>query len=1392
MTFLGSTFEWARHLPNLLGPRRRRWSVADGRAHLELRQLDGPQLAALGRRLESVARSPGVHWIEVNPFTNRLVVSFDAECWDVEELVSLLADAERACGVDDQPFSADAPEHPGDIEPLLRCVIELGADVAGFWIAVLGRLTAFRVTPLQIDLLAAFSMLEGTPRLRKLVDERIGIQASSLVLGVANALAQGLVQSPIGPAVDIAYRTLQVGERLTRLRVWREREPALCAAPRAHALDTAPVDMRPAPLPAGPIEKYAEIALAGSVGAFGLGVATTGSVADAVAPLLLGLPRPARLGREAFASMLGRALAARGVLALDPAALRRLDRVDCLVACASVLGDPDAEELLASARAAGLRVVVATEAATPASVSDLAATVIPGGAALADGVRVLQREGRVVLLVAEETSPALRVADCGIGLVRSGRHTPPWSAHLLAGATLDDARVVVEACAAARETSRQSVTIAEAGAGAGLVLAFGGLRWRATTRVMTAVNLATLVAMANGIRLAWGVDARPRPPRVDRTPWHRLDVEEVLARLATSRAGLTPAEAQRRRLPVAPAASSLERLGRAVVDQLGNPLTPFLAAGAGLAAAAGSVADAAMVGGVMAINAVIGGAQQLRTENAIDELAGYQRHAVRVRRGGIESSVEETALVPGDIVVLRAGDLVRADCRILEAVGLEVDESSLTGESLPVAKNAAPSDAEAVAERTCMLYEGTAVAAGRVTAVVLAVGDDTEARRALRVGVALRSKGGVEARLESLMRFSGPAALVSGLAVGAADLYRGRPLREVVTAGVSLAVAAVPEGLPLLATAAQLAAARRLSKRGVLVRSPRAIEALGRVDVVCLDKTGTLTEGSIRLRSISDGLREEACERLGQSGREILTTALRATPEAMPGENLPHFTDRALVEGARQTAVGRGATWQPLAELPFEPGRGFHAVVGHVGTGFMLCVKGAPEVILPRCTTWARAAGGSVPDPIERERLGMEAHRLARRGLRVLAVAERSLEKNGSLDEARVTRLTFRGFVTFDDPVRPSAKAAAGGLRRAGVRVVMITGDHPSTAESIAAELGLDAAGAVLTGAELDHMDDHRLDAAVARTAVFARVTPAHKTRIVEALQRNGRVVAMTGDGANDAAAIRIANVGIALGRRGTSAASAARRAADLVVTDDKIETLVDAVLEGRAMWASVRDAVAILVGGNLGEIGFVLASGLLGGPALNARQLLLVNLLTDAAPAMAIALRPPPDITPEALLREGPEASLGRSLERDIARRALVTAAGTGAAWIVARATGSRARASSVALATLVGTQLGQTLAAGGRSPLVLAAGLGSIGALVAIVQTPGLSHFFGCRPLGPVGWVTAATASVAATGAALLMPPQALSLIEPWLERRGILTPAERDLPGLAPAAASAAAGA
>jgi len=1000
-----------------------------------------------------------------------------------------------------------------------------------------------------------------------------------------------------------------------------------------------------------------------------------------------------------------------------------------------------AEIVLEAARRADAAFMVAGPAAHGA------VRALPDGRRLVASVRGLQADGAGVLLVSRQAR-ALAAADCGVG-VASPEGRPPWGAHILIGDDLAVAALVIDAVRVAHAASRRGVTLSQAGSALGGVLAFTGQPSAAAGRSLRAVNGTAAIALACG---AWsGTELGRRPPALPapRLAWHAMPAKAVLDRLGSHPAGLSSSDAQARWRPDEHQAPRLS-LPRAFLSELASPLTPILAGGAALSASIGAVADAMIVAGVGGVSALMGGAQRVYTERSMARLLRASAVTARILRDGRECTVPAAGLVVGDIVLLAAGDVVPADCRLLDARALQIDESSLTGESLPVDKATAPVAAEAIAGRSSMLYEGSTVAAGRATAVVVETGSATEAGRALAALSGAAPVTGVEARLAQITRTTLPMALGSAGAVVAAGLLRGRPARDSIGAAVGLAVASVPEGLPFLVTAAQLAAARRLAARGALVRNPRTIEALGRVNVLCFDKTGTLTEGRMAVSALSDGAENRRPGTLGGSHRDVLAAALRATPRARAGRKAEHMTDEAVTSGAAAERVTRSeghSSWHPVDALPFEPSRSYHATLGATANGLLLSVKGAPEVILPRCARWR----GRTLGLRARQQLTRQLGQLTKSGYRVLAVAENPVEAGYQLS-GEIGELSFTGFVAFGDPVRVTAGASVRELRDAGVHVVMITGDHPATAEAIATELDVLNGGRIVTGAELDRLDDRALTVALADASVIARCTPAHKVRVVQAFQAAGRIVAMTGDGANDAAAIRLADVGIALGRRGTPAASAA---ADLVVSDDRLETILSAVVEGRAMWRSVRQAIGVLVGGNIGEIGFTLFGALLTGTSpLSARQLLLVNLLTDLAPAVAIALRAPPGGAAGPLLAEGPDASLGSALTEEVAVRAVATGAAASSAWLAARVTGRPARARTVGLAAVVGAELGQTLLVGGRSPAVVAACLASTGVLITVVQTPGLSQFFDCTPLGPVGWGIAVSSSMTATAGSLLLP--------------------------------------
>jgi cation-transporting ATPase I len=544
-----------------------------------------------------------------------------------------------------------------------------------------------------------------------------------------------------------------------------------------------------------------------------------------------------------------------------------------------------------------------------------------------------------------------------------------------------------------------------------------------------------------------------------------------------------------------------------------------------------------------------------------------------------------------------------------------------------------------------------------------------------------------------------------------------------------------------VATVAQLAAARRLSRGGVLVRTPRTLEALGRMDTLCFDKTGTLTENRLRVVRIADagGTVHAVAD---EAAADALRAAARACPRLDGGSDRPvHATDEAVLD-----AAGPDPDWTELDSVPFEAARGYAAAVGRTGDGpRVLVVKGAPETVLPACRDLTSDASDT-------------AHALAGGGLRVLAVARRPLaesETAADVLEQPLHELEFTGLLALSDVARETSTALVHGLYDEGVRPVMLTGDHPQTARAIATELGWPADTTVVTGDELAAAD-RRARARMLRDAgVVARVAPEQKLQVVEALRDAGRVVGMVGDGANDAAAIRAADIGVGINARGSAAA---RNAADIVLTDDDLTVLIDAIGEGRALWHSVADAIAILIGGNAGEVGFGILGTLLSGRApLSTRQMLMVNLFTDLFPAMAVAVTPKEDA--EQARAGSPEdvagGVLGEPLIRQIRHRALTTCLGAVTAWLIGRFTpGTARRSGTMALCGVVGTQLAQTLLDRRDSPLVRLTSLGSALALVAVIQTPGVSRLFGCTPLGPVGWAGVVAAIALALAGQRVLP--------------------------------------
>jgi magnesium-transporting ATPase (P-type) len=736
-------------------------------------------------------------------------------------------------------------------------------------------------------------------------------------------------------------------------------------------------------------------------------------------------------------------------------------------------------------------------------------------------------------------------------------------------------------------------------------------------------------------------------------------------------------------------------------------------------------------------------AQRMHAENRLNRLLSQQTPPARTvatdsdgTRTYRELSAEQ--LQPGAVIEVRNNEVIPADARIIEERDLEVDESSLTGESLPVQKQAGATPGADLADRRCMLYAGTNAVAGTEVAVATAVGGDTQARRAIELAYGELPAVGLQHQLGELMSRAFPASAGGGALVGALGLLRGGGLRQALSSAIAVGVAAVPEGMPLMATLVQQASAQRLGKAGALVRLPRSVEALGRADVVCFDKTGTLSQNRLRVAQIHP---------VSQYSRdEVLRCAAHAAPEPDDAGHA-HATDHAIIEAA--AAVDNADTPPvPDAHLPFRSGRAFSASL----SGRQLTVKGAPEVVLDSCQHVGTNADNTV-------------HELAASGLRVIAVAQRQLathqaasirQNPDNIVELATTELSLTGFLGISDTPRSQAPQLLADLADRGVAIRLITGDHPATATAIAKELGSPVtADQVITGAEWNALSRKEQEYAVSERIIFARVSPENKVQIVQALDRAGWTCAMVGDGANDAAAIRAATVGIGVVAHGSDAA---HTTSDIVLTDGRIDTLLDTIDEGRRLWRAVQAAVTGLLGGNAGEVAFgVIGGALTGNSPLNSRQLLLLNMLTDALPATAVAVSIPsgPAQRAEGGLDE-------RTLWRAIALRGTLVAAGATGAWILASVTGRPQRASTVALIALVSTELGQTLI-DSQAPLVWLTTTGSLAALMLATSIPGISQLLGCTPVGPLGWAQGLGAAAVATlaiGATTHLPGKRPSL--------------------------------
>jgi len=743
----------------------------------------------------------------------------------------------------------------------------------------------------------------------------------------------------------------------------------------------------------------------------------------------------------------------------------------------------------------------------------------------------------------------------------------------------------------------------------------------------------------------------PSPPsHLSSTPrpaaWHAQDVESALASLSSSaQHGLTQPVVQARLVEYG--ANVLQRFARTpwyavFARQFANAFIAILFVAAGISLAVGEVVDAVAVLTIIVLNTILGFIQEWRAERAVEALRRLLAPQCTVVRGGRPERIDAQQLVPGDIVIVEAGDRIPADVRWVRTLDIRTDESALTGESVPIDKSTAPSPPDApLADRASMGWMGTVVAAGRARAVVVATGMRTEFGRIARLAQSVdRAPTPLQRRLATLARQLGIASIVVASATAGLGLLLGQPLLDMFLTSVSLAVAVVPEGLPAVVTVTLALGVRAMAKRRALIRRLPAAETLGAVTALCTDKTGTLTQNEMTVRNIwlpagdieVTGVGYAPAGAFLADGRAVVL-ADRPDLEALLGSGafcnharlevidgtwraLGDPTEIALLTAACKAGLDAGAPPVPVAEIGFTSQRKRMTAVERDSHGRIAHTKGAPEVLLPRCTRLFDGARERDVTASDRDRVTAAYTALAERGLRTLAVARRSLGLDADVTDDIETDMTLLGVIGIIDPPRPEVAPAVARARAAGIRTYLITGDAGPTALAVARRIGLDADHAIL-GPEIDATEDDRLRDILRRPVIFARTTPEHKLRIVRLLQERGEIVGMTGDGVNDAPALKQADIGIAMGIRGTDVA---RDASDMVVTDDNYASIVGAIEEGRRQFDNIQKFVRYLLSSNTGEIVAILGNILLGGPLiLLPVQILWMNLVTDGLTALAL-----------------------------------------------------------------------------------------------------------------------------------------------------------------------------
>jgi len=841
------------------------------------------------------------------------------------------------------------------------------------------------------------------------------------------------------------------------------------------------------------------------------------------------------------------------------------------------------------------------------------------------------------------------------------------------------------------------------------------------------------------------------------SPWHALSPDETLVRLDSRAEGLSSAEAGARFSRHGPNELQPEKrksAARLALRHLASPVIYVLFAAVVVSLATRNDVDAAAIGVVILLNTALGVAQEWRAEQALAALKRMAAPRARVLRDARPVPVAAAEVVPGDILLLEAGDRTAADARVLATEELQADESALTGESEPVPKNPNPlPPATELADRLNIVWMSTVITGGRGRAVVVATGMDTAIGAiAEQMRSTHRPQTPLQRRINRLGSVLGLVAVLLGGTLFGLGLLRGEKLMPMLMFAVAAAVSSIPAGLPAAVSVTLALGVRRMAARHALIRRLPAVETLGSTTVICSDKTGTLTRNEMAVTHLwAAGEEFELPAPAARPATRLLLTAgilannARVVGSGDAAEVEGSATERAILEASRASGLEPAvetAAAPRLAEVPFSSARKFMAVLVRTSEGGRVLLKGAPERVLTRCPFRVGPDGNPVPlDEESRWEAQDAVEQFAARGLRVVAAAARELPAGeNELSEDRLgDDFTLLGLWGMVDPPRPEAKPAVESARSAGIRVVMVTGDHAATAAAVARQVGI-AAGtrpAVLTGPDLNRLSPEQLKSRIGDVAICARVTPAHKLQILKALSARGEVVAMTGDGVNDAPALKAADIGIAMGRSGTEVA---KEAADMILTDDNFATIVRAVAEGRVIFQNIRRVVTYLMATNFGEM-LTFTTCIVAGldKPLTPVMVLWVNLVTDGACTIPLGLEPDHGDVLSEPPRSPRERLVNAAMVRRIALLALGMALGTVGQFAWDSGTRSAAHARTIAFTTLAAFQWFQAVAMRSTRRSVFALGVtGNRWLLLGILAAVALQLLVIYTPLGPAVFQT------------------------------------------------------